>query len=195
MRLNRLYPTLLFVFVVSAAQAQYGPRLFLDLPSIFFNSPDVAKFNQRMGAGLETALNVGTHWSVARLGGGATYTLDPRSNEIGQTTLATPYFLLEGGLGRYRSNGNKCARTHRPAFTALVTAGVRYDLYTGKNRPEDSPTGKLDYTVGVELGYFYIRDIFRNTEVFLRGNYRTKAQAVGADFGFKMFLNLRADRD
>jgi hypothetical protein len=45
------------------------------------------------------------------------------------------------------------------------------------------------------LGYFFIRDVFKNTEVFLDGNYFVNSKIIGVNFGFKMFLNLRADRD
>lgn len=191
--------TFLFAFCLFALHyswAQYGgPRLFLDVPGIYFTSPDVAKVGNRLGAGIDAAFNVGSHNSVLRLGVGSNFTLDPKSQEIQESFFATPFVALEGGLGRYRSNGNRCAKTHRPAFTALIKGGARYDFYTGNGRPLTGETGALDYTAGVELGYFYIRDIFRNTEVILRGNYHFKAEAVSAEFGFKVFFNLRADRD
>lgn len=175
------------------AQAQYsGPRLFLDIPNIYFHSPDVEKIGNRLGAGAEIAMNVGTHWSVARLGGGATFTLDPKADDVGESFRTTPYGLLEVGAGIYRSNGNKCARTRQNAFTAMAKGGLFYNF---AKEDEGVELERLDYTVGAEFGYFFIRDVFRNFEVFLSGNYHTKAKVVSGNFGFKMFLNLRAGRD
>lgn len=190
---------LTFLSAFTALQAQqYGPRVFLDLPNIYFAAPDVENVNHVLGAGLGTAINVGTHWMVARLGGGANMTIDPKpvSNaDVGETFATTPYALFEAGAGMYRSNGNRCAKTHSSAFTALGKAGVRYDFYTGDTRKALDKSGEIDYTVGAELAYFFIRDIFKNYEVFVEANYLTQKEVVSANFGFKMFLNLRADRD
>lgn len=176
--------------VTLSAQAQYGgPRLFLDLPIIYATAPNVEKIGNQLGAGLETAMNVGTHWGVARLGGGATFTLDPKADDVGDSFLTTPFARFEAGAGMYRSNGNKCAKTKQNAFTALAKGGIVYNFQEIVG-VED----QLDFTVGAEFGYFFIRDVFKNYEVFLSGNYHTKAEVISANFGFKMFLNLRADR-
>ena len=68
-------------------------------------------------------------------------------------------------------------------------------FYNFRKAEEGVEVERLDYTVGAEFGYFFIRDVFRNFEVVLSGNYSTKSKVVGANLGFKMFLNLRADRD
>lgn len=167
----------------------------MDIPNIFFTSPDVPNISNRLGLGAETAFNVATHWSTLRVGGGATYTADPQAQEFQETTLANPYMLLEAGVGKYRSNGNKCAKTHRPAFTAMVKGGLRYNFFPSKNWPEGQPSSQLDYNLGIELGHFFIRDIFKNYEVFARSQYNFKAETISAELGFKLFLNLRADRD
>lgn len=52
----------------------------------------------------------------------------------------------------------------------------------------------MDYTVGAELGYFYIRDVFKNYEVLLTTDYYTRAKVLGVTAGFKLFLNLRGQR-
>ena len=180
-----------FLAAALSARAQYsGPRLFLDLPIIYATAPDVEHIGNRLGAGLETAMNVATHWSTARLGGGATFTLDPKAEDVGDSFLTTPFARLEVGAGVYRSNGNKCAKTKQNAFTALAKGGMVYNFQKVVG-VED----QLDFTVGAEFGYFFIRDVFKNYEVFLSGNYHTKAEVFSANFGFKMFLNLRADRD
>jgi hypothetical protein len=175
----------LLLAAVTSLPAQYGgPRLFLDVPILYVTAPDVEHIGNRMGAGAEAALNVGTHYAVARLGGGATFTVDPKADDLGDSFITRPYALFEAGAGLYRSNGNRCANTHQSAFTALAKAGLRYDF----------KAEQMDYALGADLGYFFIADEFRNIEAFLRGAYLTKAETISADFGLKMFLNLRARR-
>lgn len=181
---------LLFGFLLltcAAARAQGGARLFWDIPSIHYTAPDIEQISTLMGVGAETAFNLGTHWSFARIGGGSTFTLNPQSEDVGGSFKTSPYALLEAGLGRYRSNGNQCAKTHQAAFSLLATAGIRYHF-----QPE---TNNLDYSVGAELGYFFIRDVFKNQEFFASANYFLKAKTIGFNVGFKLFLNLKADRD
>lgn len=182
--MKKSYFVALFMAVACSAMAQGGPRLFLDIPNIYITAPDVEKIGNLLGAGVETAMNVGTHWSVARVGGGAVFSLDPKSDDVGKSFLTSPYVLTEVGLGKYRSNGKKCAKTNQAAFTAMGKGGVRYD-FEAKD---------VDYTLGAEFGYFFIRDIFKNYEIFLNGNYYTQAKVVSASFGFKLFLNLKANR-
>ena len=187
--MKHLFISFLLVFVAYTMQAQYGgPRDFLDLPTIYATAPNVQKIGNLIGAGAETALNVGTHWCVGRIGGGAVFSLDPKSDDVGSTFLTSPYALMEFGVGRYRSNGNQCAKTHQSAFTALAKGGLRYNF-------EKDATNPLDYSVGAEIGYFFIRDMFKNYEVFAAGNYLVKGKTMGVNFGFKLFLNLKARRD
>lgn len=177
-----------------SAHAQYGgPRLFLDIPNFYLHAPDVENIGDVVGLGLDAAMNVGTHWSVARLGGGATFDVAPQAEDLGESFDIDPYLLLEAGAGIYRSNGDKCAATKRNAFTAMAKGGLRYTF----NDPvvlASEELDDLDYTVGVEFGYFYIADVFRNTEFVLSGDYFTKAKTFSVNFGFKFFLNLRANR-
>ena len=188
--------TLLFVLASVGLQAQYGgPRLFLDVPSFYFHTPNVENVGHRVGAGMEVAMNVGTHWSVARLGLGSTFTLDPQAEDFGNTTLWGPYGILEAGAGMYRTNGNQCAKDRQSAFTALGKVGMRYDFNSEAVRTADIETPEqFDFTVGVELGYFYIRDVFRNMEFVISSNYHTQAKVISGNIGFKFFLNLRANR-
>lgn len=176
-----------------ALRAQYGgPRLFLDIPIIYAHAPDVEHIGTRLGVGAETAFNVATHWSVARIGGGAAFTAEPKSEDFGASIITTPYALAEVGLGVYRSNGARCAKTYQHAFTAIAKGGLRYN-FNNKLAAVNDKKGFMDYSLGIELGHFFIRDIFKNYEFFLRGNYYTKSKVVSADLGFKMFLNLRAN--
>ncbi len=157
--------------------------------------PDVTKPTQRMGFDLGTAFNVGTHWSVARVGGGARFSLSPDAEDVAESFQINPFFLFEVGAGIYRSNGNKCARTDQNAFTAMAKAGVVYTLYSKDEKELLNESGAIDYTIGGEFGYFFIRDIFKNYELYLSPNYYVKSKVLGASLGFKLFLNLRADRD
>ncbi|MBK8491309.1 MAG: hypothetical protein IPL49_10575 [Saprospirales bacterium] len=169
-----------------------GPRLFWDIPNFYAAAPDISTIENQMGLGIGTAFNVATFWGTSRVGGGTTVTLDPKSADIGNSFLVTPYMLLEGGAGIYRSNGNQCAQTKHSAFTAMAVLGLRYDIDTRSLRPAGETNNYgLNYVVGAELGYFYIRNMLRNTEIVLRGNYFPKAKIVSATFGFKFFLNIR----
>lgn len=168
------------------------PRLFLDIPVVHLASPDVTLIANRIGLGLGTAMNFGTHWSTARIGGGAVFSMDPQSKNVEETFVTTPYALVEVGAGKYRTNGNQCSKTKSKAFTAMAKAGVRYAFITEALEPEGEVPDKFDVTVGAELGYFFIRDVFKNTEVFLDGNYHVNSKIISANFGFKMFLNLRS---
>ena len=186
-----------FAAFITIARAQYntGPRLFLDIPVVHLAAPDVTLVANRIGLGLGTAMNVATHWSTLRLGGGAVFSMDPQSKDVEKTFVTTPYMLFEAGAGKFRTNGNQCSKTKSKAFTAMAKAGVRYAFITEALEPEGEVPEKFDVTVGAELGYFFIRDVFKNTEVFLDGNYFVNSKIIGVNFGFKMFLNLKADRD
>ena len=138
--------TFCFVLLLGhVAFAQGNPRLFLDIPSISIFSPDVENFNDRFGLGLGTAMNVGTHWGMLRAGGGLDVTIEARNIEEKNAFSFLPYALVEGGVGKFRSNGNKCASHHQSAFTAMPVVGYRYDF--------EPKTGSA--YVGAEFGYFY----------------------------------------
>ncbi|MBK7407106.1 MAG: hypothetical protein IPJ40_02900 [Saprospirales bacterium] len=117
-----------------------GPRLFWDIPNFYAAAPDISTIENQMGLGIGTAFNVATFWGTSRVGGGTTVTLDPKSADIGNSFLVTPYMLLEGGAGIYRSNGNQCAQTKHSAFTAMAVLGLRYDIDTRSLRPAGRPT-------------------------------------------------------
>ena len=185
--------TLFLLTTCFSVHAQYsGPRLFWDIPGIYLTAPDIAELNSQAGLGAETAFNVAAFWGTSRIGFGSTLTINPSSDDIPNTLVATPYFLLEGGAGIYRNNGNRCMQSNQNAFTAMAVLGLRYDYNT---RPlvsalEIEDYG-LNYLVGAELGYFFIRNMFRNTEVVLRGSYFPKRNEIAVNLGFKVFLNIR----
>lgn len=180
----------------TSALAQYtkGPRLFLDVPTVHLAAPDVTLVANRIGVGVGTAMNVATHWSTARLGGGVIFSMDPQSKDVQESFVTNPYVLLEAGAGKFRTNGAQCAKTRSKAYTAMAKAGMRYYFLSDALGPETEAPDKFDVLVGAELGYFFIRDVFKNTEVFLDGYYHVNSKIISVNFGFKMFLNLRADR-
>ncbi|MBL7828142.1 MAG: hypothetical protein JNJ57_16040 [Saprospiraceae bacterium] len=195
--MNKILLALCSVVLLNTLQAQEGPRLFLDVPHIHLIAPDVENIGNRLGLGAGLAMNVGTHWSVARLGLGAHVSADPQSDDFENSIITTPYALIEAGAGKYRSNGDRCAKTKRAAFTAMGKAGILYNFDTRKEKDGielDKSGYGIDYTVGAELGYFYIRDIFKNMEVVFDARYHINAKVISTTFGFKMFLNLKAER-
>ena len=189
---------LLFAFVCSSSAAllaqNNGARLFLDVPSLFFVAPDVENIGTNLGVGGAIAMNVATHNVVGRVGGGSNFTFNPKISDFKESFSYAPFVMAEAGAGMYRSNGDLCAKTKRNAYTVLGKAGARYIFDTSDLRTADAPIGAMDYNLGVELGYFYIRDVFKNFELVLDGNYFVKSKTVSATFGFKVFLNLKANR-
>lgn len=185
---------LCFFFFSLGLSAQGLPRLFLDIPHIYLTAPDAENVSHLLGLGTGAAFNVGTHWGVARLGGGADFVVDPKSNDIGETFEIYPYGKFEAGVGIYRSNGNRCAKTNRAAFTAMGKTGLRYN-FNGKDviLASEDRSG-IDYSVGAEFGYFYIRDMFKNYEFSMSADYFTQSKTIAVTAGFKLFLNLRANR-
>jgi len=157
-------------------------RMFLDIPSIYLHSPNVEELTTRSGLGLDAGFGLGTHNIMTKFSGGTTVTADFESNEIEKTVNWQPFLRLEAGAGLWRSNGNKCARHDSNAFTALPKAAVIYAF-----QPNE-----VQFAVGAELGYFRIRDYFRNMELFLDGGYNLTTSSPYASFGFRQFLNLRS---
>jgi hypothetical protein len=192
--MKRLLIGTLFLCTAFVAHAQYGgPRLFWDVPGFYVTAPEVANISNQIGLSAETAFNVATHWATARAGFGTAFSLDPQSDQVDETFLTTPYFLVEGGLGLYRTNSNQCAASHRSAFTAMGIIGFRYNMDLRDSKPAEETESVFgpQFVLGAEFGYFFIRDVFRNTEFVLRGTYYPGAQVLSAQLGFKFFLNAR----
>lgn len=176
---NLLFPLLFVAF--SAHSQSTGPRLFVDVPAIYLRSLDVKNFADRVGLGGDFMMNVGTHYFVARAGGGAIVSLEPASDDLQESMLTSPYARLEVGVGPYRTNGNQCSNHHQNAFTAQARIGSLYDF----------KAKRVDFPLAAEFGYFFIKDMTRNTELFVRGDYYVKAETITLDFGMRFFLNLR----
>lgn len=163
------------------AQAQQL-RMFLDVPSVYLHSPQLDAIQNNAGLGMDVGFGLGTHYLMSRLSAGTMVTADFQSDEIEKSVLWLPFVRLEAGAGLWRSNGNKCSRHDSNAFTALAKGGMQYAFQAQE----------MQFTVGAELGYFRIRDYFRNVELFLDGGYNVTADALYGSFGMRYFLNLRA---
>jgi hypothetical protein len=82
------------------------------------------------------------------VGVGVQATADPKG-DLQETLATTPFALSEAGGGMYRSNGDRCAKTKRAAFTVLGKGGLRYYFDTRDEVVGQDNTGYgLDYTVG-----------------------------------------------
>lgn len=174
------------------------PRFFLDAPEIYVNAPNVNrnKSFDRAGLGVSAAMNVASYNGTIRGGGYFGSTVRPQEKELQEATVLHYGAFFETGLGMYRSNGNRCAKDFHGAYTAMVVGGLRMDLDNKAVRAAGVngwPNG-FDYTVGAELGYFYIKDILRNTEFTLRGDYFFKQEVIGVRLGMKIFWNLKSGR-
>lgn len=192
--------TLTCITLLTAFQLQAQnpiPRLFLDAPHLYLTLPNVNKTESfdRAGAGVAVAMNVATYHATARVGGSFAASGQPKADDFGNSVLMQYGGFLEGGLGLYRTNGNRCAKHKHGAYTAMAVGGVRYDGFSTPlvSAGELAYTG-LDYTLGAELGYFYIRDIIKNSEVVLRSNYHIKKEVISVELGFKIFWNLKGER-
>ncbi|MCF8237945.1 MAG: hypothetical protein K9I85_07290 [Saprospiraceae bacterium] len=164
-------------------QAQQA-RLFLDIPGIYLHTSNISELTQNAGLGADAGFGIGTHNFMGRFQGGTTVTADFDSEAIEETIDFQPFVRLEVGAGLWRTNGNKCAAHNSNAFTAMAKGGMQY-LFS---LDEDN----LQYTVGIELSYFRIRDYKNNMELFLEGGLNTTTEKLYANFGFRHFINLRA---
>ena len=174
---------LLTLITFSNIQAQEA-RLFLDIPSIYLHSSDLEAIANHAGAGADLGFGIGTHHLMGRIQGGTTMTADFESDAIDETIDFQPFARLEAGAGLWRTNGKRCSVHNSNAFTAMAKGGLQY-LFSAE---EDN----VQYTLGIELSYFRIRDYKNNMELFLDGGLNMTTEKLYANFGFRHFLNLRA---
>lgn len=74
----------------------------------------------------------------------------------------------------------------------MALVGIRYDIDTRSVKPaEEENNYGLNFGVGTRLGYFFIQNVFRNTELVARGTYFPNSKITSINFGFKFFLNVR----
>lgn len=173
-------------------------RSMIDAPAIYLTSRDVEHVLNREGLGLDFGYAIGTHWMMTKLSVGVHATADFDAENIDKTFFANPFGRLELGLGKWRSNGQQCAKNHQNAYSILAKGGVVYNF--GK-RKADAENGiaavkaDYDYFVGAELGLFYIKDMHKNSEYFINGGYMLRSKTIFAELGLRTFFNTRyADR-
>lgn len=174
---------LTFIITSFAVKAQEA-RLFLDIPGIYLHTSNISELTQHAGLGADAGFGIGTHHFMGRFQGGTTVTADFDSEAIEETIDFQPFVRLEAGAGLWRTNGNKCAAHNSNAFSAMAKGGAQYMF----SADEDN----LQYTLGVELGYFRIRDFKNNMEIFLDGGLNLTTENLYVNFGFRHFINLRA---
>jgi hypothetical protein len=182
-----LFLALLFVFSTTYSQGRH----FFDVPSIYVYSPDVKNLTSVFGAGADVGYVFGTHNLMIGVRGGSTaqFVNDKISSKLtGPTWL--PYARIDAGAGLFRSNGNHCSITQQNAYTAIAKFSLIYNF--SSSIPSDS---KLQPRIGVELTYFRIRDMFKNSEIFLDPGYNLKSKTIDFNFGMRYFLNMKYAND
>lgn len=176
-------------------------RIFLDIPQVSYFNANVGNMGERMGLDVGIDLNFASHFMVARVGTGSSITIGTQRKEIEKSLFSSIYGKMETGIGLYRTNGKRCSLGHSSAFTALAMSGVRFSHLTQDANPEKRREGTtyglngFDFYAGIELGYFFIRDMYKNYDFFLRGDYLMSKDAFTANAGVKLFLNLKANRN
>jgi hypothetical protein len=179
--MRNLFLTVTFTFI---AQLTIAQRSFIDAPSIFLYTPDVQNITKVFGAGIDAGYVLGSHNLMIGIRGG---TLTQFINNTltskldGPTWL--PYARLDAGAGLFRTNGDHCSLTQRNAYSAIVKGSLIYNF-------SSLITDKLQPRVGVELSYFRLRDMFKNSEIFFDPGYNLTTKLVDFSIGFRYFYNL-----
>lgn len=172
-------------------------RSMVDVPSLYVLSRDVANIPKQEGLALDFGYAVGTHYLMSKLTAGFEVTADLGHEKIAKTLYYNPFARFEVGVGKWRSNGQKCARTNQSAFTILAKGGLVYNFGNRtadlENEVPELASG-LDYYVGAEFGRFFLKDMFKNSEFFLSGGYYLESKRVFAEIGIRTFLNTLAER-
>jgi hypothetical protein len=170
----------LFCLTSVTLQAQ-GGRFFIDAPAFYAQSTDFSKIKEAVGLGAQGGFSYGGHHYKLGVAAG----VDANANLLSTGKFSEkvdfkPYAQLEFGAGFFRTNGQKCSIHNRNAYTAMPVAIIRHDFTSKKSM----------FLIGAELSYFNIRDMVKNTELFLNINYNAASKAVGGAFGMRIFFNL-----
>jgi hypothetical protein len=168
-----------------------------DAPNVYITSKDLLNIPKQEGVGLDFGYGFGTHFMMIKPIVGIDVTADLGNKEIVKTLTYNPYAKLEVGLGKWRSNGQKCAKTNAHAFTLMVKGGLLYNF--GKRKADianDVPAidPALDYFIAAEFGNFYIKDYRKNTEFYISPGWSFKRKALMLDVGFRTFINTIAPK-
>ncbi|MBK6373520.1 MAG: hypothetical protein IPF67_10155 [Saprospiraceae bacterium] len=134
---------------------------------------------------------------MTKISAGVNATADFDAEKIDKTIFVNPFGRLEVGLGKWRSNGQKCAKTNSNAYTLLAKGGLVYNFGTKKADPENliaERKANFDYFVGAELGLFFIKDMHKNSEYYLSGGYMLESKSIFGELGIRTFLNTLYSR-
>ncbi len=170
-----------FFFLTLTSSNAQGGRFFIDIPAFYIQAADFSKINQAFGLGTQLGASFGGHHYKIGLAGG----VDANASLAGTGKFSekigfNPYAQFELGAGLFRTNGQKCAVHNHNAYTAMPVGIVRYDF----------STKKMAVLAGAQLSYFNIRDMVKNTELFLNLNYDITNKAAGGALGMRVFFNL-----
>jgi len=184
----------IFLCLLCTFGAQAQLRSMIDAPAIYLTSRDIENALSQEGLGLDFGYGVGTHFFMGKLSAGVHATADFDAKKIDKTFFANPFGRFEIGLGKWRSNGKKCAINHQNAFTLMAKGGAVYNFGKRKADVENGIAevkANLDYFVGAELGLFYIKDMHKNSEYFINGGYMLESKTIFAELGLRTFFNTR----
>jgi hypothetical protein len=186
-----------FILVLLSLSATAQIRSMFDAPAIYLTSRDIENALNREGLGLDFGYAIGTHWMMVKLSVGAHATADFDAKKIDKTFFANPFGRIELGLGKWRSNGQQCAKNHQNAYSFLAKGGAVYNM--GKRKADiENGIGEIkadyDYFLGAEVGLFYIKDMHKNSEYFINGGYMLRSKSIFAELGLRTFFNTRYSR-
>lgn len=195
MKKNFVLLTVLMLLSSLSVHAQL--RSMVDLPNVYLTSKDVLHIPNQEGVGLDFGWGFGTHYLMIKPSVGIDVTANFGNKEILKTLLYNPYAKLEVGAGKWRSNGQRCAKTNSYAYTLMAKGGIKYNF--GKRDANAEYTiGKiesfLDYYVALEFANFFIKDMRRNSEFYLSPGYSLKSENFFAEVGIRHFINTLASR-
>ncbi|SRR6056297_328396 len=178
-------------------QGKKGPRSMVDMLALYAVDNNITDPGESLGAGIAVGYGIGTHNLMVRGIVGFETTTNAQEPNLSKNLYYNPYLALETGGGLWRSNGNQCGAKKQYAFTVLPKVGVRYDIGSREADIEQNVTAiesGVDFYGALELGYFFLDDYFKNSELYVEGGYFFQGEAVYVRFGFRTFLNTKAIR-
>lgn len=191
-----LLPAIL-IFTCQMVQAQVQFRSMIDAPNVYLVSKDLLHIPNQDGVGLDFGWGLGTHFLMIKPIIGIDVTADFGNQELVKTLTYNPYGKLELGLGKWRSNGQRCAKTNAHAYTLLLKGGIKYNFGKRDANPEFEVAEVapfLDYYVAGEFGNFFIKDMRKNTEFYIQPGWSFKSETLFLEVGIRNFINTLAKR-
>lgn len=176
-------------------QGKEGPRSFFDMLALYAVDNNMTDPGESLGAGINVGYGIGTHHLMLRGILGFETTTNVQVPDVAKNLYYNPFVALETGGGLWRSNGNRCGAKKQYAFTVLPKVGARYNFGSREGDIEQNVTpidSDVDFYGALELGYFFLDDYFKNSELYIEGGYFFLGETVYARLGFRTFLNTKA---